>query len=169
MIYPNNFENKVGFSEIRKLLKERCLSSLGKEQVDLMVFSADADLVNEKLSQVREFRRLQESDEEFPMQYFFDVRQAITRVRLPGTHLEENEVWDLRRSLETIAGMVKFLHHGDEETDTCPYPALHRMTEGVTTFPWLVRRADSILDKFGKIKDSASMTLAGIQIGRAHV
>ena len=163
MIYPNNFENKVGFSEIRKLLKERCLSSLGKEQVDLMVFSADADLVNEKLSQVREFRRLQESDEEFPMQYFFDVRQAITRVRLPGTHLEENEVWDLRRSLETIAGMVKFLHHGDEETDACPYPALHRMTEGVTTFPWLVRRADSILDKFGKIKDSASMTLAGIR------
>ena len=163
MIYPNNFENKVGFSEIRKLLKERCLSSLGKEQVDLMVFSADADLVNEKLSQVREFRRLQESDEEFPMQYFFDVRQAITRVRLPGTHLEENEVWDLRRSLETIAGMVKFLHHGDEETDACPYPSLHRMTEGVTTFPWLVRRADSILDKFGKIKDSASMTLAGIR------
>ncbi len=163
MIYPNNFENKVGFSEIRKLLKERCLSSLGKEQVDLMVFSADADLVNEKLSQVREFRRLQESDEEFPMQYFFDVRQAITRVRLPGTHLEENEVWDLRRSLETIAGMVKFLHHGYEETDACPYPSLHRMTEGVTTFPWLVRRADSILDKFGKIKDSASMTLAGIR------
>ena len=163
MIYPNNFENKVGFSEIRKLLKERCLSSLGKEQVDLMVFSADADLVNEKLSQVREFRRLQESDEEFPMQYFFDVRQAITRVRLPGTHLEENEVWDLRRSLETIAGMVKFLHHGDEETDAYPYPSLHRMTEGVTTFPWLVRRADSILDKFGKIKDSASMTLAGIR------
>ena len=46
---------------------------------------------------------------------------------------------------------------------TYPYPALHRLTEGVTTFPAIVRRIDSILDKFGKIKDSASMTLAGIR------
>ena len=31
------------------------------------------------------------------------------------------------------------------------------------TFPAMIRRIDSILDKFGKIKDSASMTLAGIR------
>ena len=43
------------------------------------------------------------------------------------------------------------------------YPALYRLTEGVTTFPAMIRRIDSILDKFGKIKDSASMTLAGIR------
>ena len=44
-----------------------------------------------------------------------------------------------------------------------PYPALHRLTEGVMTFPAMIRRIDSILDKFGKIKDSASMTLASIR------
>lgn len=157
MIYPKNFENKIGFHDIRALLKERCLSSLGKGKVDELAFSADAGMVNEWLHQVREFRKLQEEHDDFPMQYFFDMRESLARIRLAGTHLEEEEVWDLRRSLETIMHMVDFLQ-GD-----MPYPALQRQCEGVVTFPWLIRRADSILDKFGKIKDSASMTLASIR------
>ena len=167
MIYPNNFEHKLGFDEVRRLLKERCLSTLGKEKVDELAFSTDASEVSEWLTQVREFRRLQQEKDDFPMQYFFDVREAVSRIRLENTHLEEDEVWDLRRSLETIANLVRYLEQGAEETANgelkYPYPALHRLTEGVVTFPAMIRRIDSILDKFGKIKDSASMTLAGIR------
>ena len=184
MIYPNNFEQKVGFTEIRMLLKGHCLSTLGKEKVDEMAFSADHVLINEWLQQVREFRRLKQEADDFPMQYFFDVRKAVARIRLENTHLEEDEVWDLRRSLETITNIVKYLQgerreergeineeRGEinEERGTIneeveyPYPALQRLTEGVMTFPAMIRRIDSILDKFGKIKDSASMTLAGIR------
>ena len=167
VIYPNNFERKLGFDEIRRLLKARCQSTLGQEKVDEMAFSTDVDVVNEWLTQVREFRRLTAEHDDFPMQYFFDVRESIARIRLENTHLEEDEVWDLRRSLETIANVVRFLERGGEETAQgtmrYPYPALHRLTEGVATFPAIIRRIDSILDKFGKIKDSASMTLAGIR------
>ena len=174
MIYPNNFEHKLGFDEIRRLLREHCLSTLGKEKVDEMTFSTDVSEINEWLSQVREFRRLQEEKDDFPMQYFFDVREAVTRIRMEGTHLEEDEVWDLRRSLETIANIVKYLNRGESSEvrgeridqareEEVPYPALQRLTEGVTTFPAMIRRIDSILDKFGKIKDSASMTLASIR------
>ena len=153
-------------------MKERCLSTLGKEKVDEIAFSTDADVINEWLAQVREFRRLQEEKDDFPMQYFFDVRQAIMRIRLENTHLEEDEVWDLRRSLETITNIVKYLNDageiiGDPVADMAlaeyKYPALQRLTEGVMTFPAMIRRIDSILDKFGKIKDSASMTLASIR------
>ena len=180
VIYPNNFEQKIGFDEIRELLKAHCLSTLGKEKVDEIAFSTDAGVVNEWLSQIREFRRLQEEKDDFPMQYFFDVRESIKRIRLENTHLEENEVWDLRRSLETIANIVKYLNRTDLTGDRylssqdnaeghdrylspVRYPALHRLTEDVKTLPATIRRVDSILDKFGKIKDSASMTLAGIR------
>ena len=185
MIYPNNFEQKVGFTEIRMLLKGHCLSTLGKEKVDEMAFSADHVLINEWLQQVREFRRLKQEADDFPMQYFFDVRKAVARIRLENTHLEEDEVWDLRRSLETITNIVKYLQRGERREERgeineergeineergerreeveYPYPALQRLTEGVMTFPAMIRRIDSILDKFGKIKDSASMTLAGIR------
>ena len=192
MIYPNNFEHKLGFDEIRRLLKERCLSTLGKEKVDEIAFSTDCSEINEWLNQVREFRRLKEEKDDFPMQFFFDVREAVTRIRMENTHLEEDEVWDLRRSLQTIADIVSYLSRNEEggmrnenshaavqttptppnlggekaqngNSPQYPYPALQRLTEGVVTFPAMIRRIDSILDKFGKIKDSASMTLAGIR------
>ena len=165
MIYPKNFETKIGFDEIRTLLKAQCLSTLGKEKVDEMAFSDDAQTINEWLEQIREFRRIQQESETFPLNYFFDVRESIARIRLENTHLEENELFDLRRSLETITQIVNFLNKngGDEENPEYPYPALHRLAEDVLTFPAMIRRIDSILDKFGKIKDSATMTLAGIR------
>jgi len=162
MIYPQNFETKIGFGEVRRLLKEHCLSTLGKEKVDEMTFSADADEVNEWLRQVREFRRLQTETDGLQLNFFFDVRESISRIRLENTHLEENELFDLRRSLETIGNIVNFLNKGQED-DSTPYPALHRLAKDVLTFPAMIRRIDSILDKFGKIKDSASMTLSGIR------
>ena len=168
MIYPNNYEQKIGFDEIRTLLKERCLSSLGREMVDAIAFSTDAGEVNEWLEQVREFRRLKDTADDFPMQYFFDVRESVARIRLANTHLEENEVFDLRRSLETISRIVTYLNKdenaGREDTEPAyAYPALQRLTTDIMTFPAMIRRIDSILDKYGKIKDSASMVLAGIR------
>jgi DNA mismatch repair protein MutS2 len=165
MIYPNNYESKIGFDTIRQLLKERCMSSLGKEKVDELSFSDDAALVNEQMAQIREMRRLMEAVEKPEMNYFFDVRESVTRIRMENTHLEEDELFDLRRSLETIGIIVTFLNknNGDDEFPEYTYPALHRLAADVQTFPAIIRRIDSILDKFGKIKDSASMTLAGIR------
>lgn len=162
MIYPNNYEHKIGFDEVRSLLRNHCLSSLGQEKVDDVTFSDRRDEVREWLQQVREFRRLQEEADDFPLQYFFDVREAVARMRLAGTHMDEQELFDLRRSLETIHQIVAYLNRYDED-EHHPYPALHRLTEHVTTFPAIIRRIDSILDKYGKIKDGASMTLAGIR------
>ena len=166
MIYPNKFESKIGFDEIRALLSERCLSTLGKELVDAMAATADAAQINEWLEQVREFRRLQEETDDFPLQYFFDVRQSVSRLRLEGTHLDEGELFDMRRSLGTICAIVDYLnrHDGDGEGEAVyPYPALRRLTDGVATFPQIVQAIDRILDKFGKIKDSASPELANIR------
>ena len=162
MIYPDNFENKIQFNEIRSLLKGYCLSQLGKDKVDDMAFTSDAERINTALSQTREFRRMQEEADDFPLQFFFDMRASIKRIRIEGTHLEENEIFDLRRSLETISGIVKFLNRSDDDGNY-DYPTLHALTEDVMTFPDLIRRIDQILDKYGKIKDTASPRLAEIR------
>ena len=163
MIYPNNYEQKIGFAEIRSLLRERCLSTLGSDEVDAMVFLTDAAEVNELLAQVREFRLLMQTATDFPLQYFFDVREAITRIRMAGTHLEEQEVFDLRRSLDTIHRIVNYLGEAPASVPEGAWGALSRLAEGTPTFPAMIRRIDSILDKFGRIKDGASMVLAGIR------
>lgn len=166
MIYPKTFESKLGFDEVRTLLRERCLSTLGKDMVDAVAVSGDAAVINEWLAQVREFRRLQEEADDFPLRYFFDVREAVARLRLEGTHLDEVELFDLRRSLDTICAIVAYLNRDSGEeggAEAWPYPALHRLAEGVQTFPQLVQRIDQILDKFGKVKDTASPALADIR------
>ena len=128
-----------------------------------MAFSGDVAVINTMLRQTREFRRLQEESDDFPLQFFFDMRESVKRIRLEGTHLEENEIFDLRRSLETIAAIVRFLDRGSDE-GVYDYPTLHELTEGVLTFPEILRRIDQILDKYGKVKDSASPALADIRM-----
>lgn len=181
MIYPKTFEDKIGFNEIRTLLRERCLSSLGKEEVDKITFMDNVKAINTQLSRVREFRRLQEEEENFPLNYFFDVRQSVARLRLEGTHMEEDELFDLRRSLGTVNDIVTYLNRTDEgaavaATDdgwrkdpVYPYPALHELAEGVVTFPQILQRIDQILDKFGKIRDTASPELLNIRRELAKV
>ena len=181
MIYPKTFEDKIGFNEIRTLLRERCLSSLGKEEVDKITFMDNVKAINTQLSRVREFRRLQEEEENFPLNYFFDVRQSVARLRLEGTHMEENEVFDLRRSLGTVNDIVTYLNRTDKDAAVAatddgwrkdpvyPYPALHELAEGVVTFPQILQRIDQILDKFGKIRDTASPELLNIRRELAKV
>ena len=181
MIYPKTFEDKIGFNEIRTLLRERCLSSLGKEEVDKITFMDNVKAINTQLSRVREFRRLQEEEENFPLNYFFDVRQSVARLRLEGTHMEEDELFDLHRSLGTVNDIVTYLNRTDEDAAVAatddgwrkdpvyPYPALHELAEGVVTFPQILQRIDQILDKFGKIRDTASPELLNIRRELAKV
>ncbi len=150
------------------MLRERCLSTLGKELVDEMHFCSDGGTIRLRLEEVREYRRLESEADDFPLQFFFDVRQSVSRLRLEGTHLDEEELFDLRRSLETIIGIVRFLsrtYSGDEsdgEAKYC-YPTLHALTIGVTTFPSVVQQIDRLLDKYGKMRDNASPRLLEIR------
>lgn len=166
MIYPKNFEQKIGFTEIRTLLRERCLSSLGKERVDEMSFSTDAGQINTWMEEIREFRRIQEGQDDFPLDNFFDVRESVSRIRLEGTHMEVEELFDLKRSLETIIAIVSFLSRGEEteQGEIRHYtPALYALADGIATFPILVQRISQIIDKFGKMRDNASPDLLQIR------
>ena len=166
MIYPKNFEQKIGFTEIRTLLRERCLSPLGKERVDEMSFSTDAGQINTWMEEIREFRRIQEGQDDFPLDNFFDVCESVSRIRLEGTHMEVEELFDLKRSLETIIAIVSFLSRGEEteQGEIRHYtPALYALADGIATFPILVQRISQIIDKFGKMRDNASPDLLQIR------
>ena len=113
MIYPQNFEQKIGFDQIRQLLKEKCLSTLGTERVEAMEFTDSIEDICEQLDRCQEFIRIIQEEDTFPNQYFFDVRPALQRATIAGLYMDEGELFDLRRSLETISQIIVFLHHSD--------------------------------------------------------
>ena len=172
MIYPKNFETKIGFNEIKDKVGGYCLSPLGKGQVEEMTFSNDAETINTWMEEIREMRQIEEQDD-FPLAFFFDVRDSLKRLRLQNTWIEESELFDIRRSLKTIDDIVTYLYRGeelpeqDDDSDVTmkkwDYPALHDIADGIATFPIIIQQIDQIIDKFGHIRDNASPELLNIR------
>lgn len=160
MIYPDNFEQKIEFLKIRQLLVDRCLSPLGEEKVGEMCFLTSHEEIESRLAQTEEFVRLKEEEDAFPMDGFHDTRAELKRIRVVGSWIDQGALFNLRRSLQTLNGIVAFLRRNEENPK---YPSLLALASEVTTFPEVTKRIDAILDKFGQVKDNASPRLSEIR------
>ena len=167
MIYPQNFEARIEFDAVRRMLKEQCLCQLGRERVDDMLFMTDFAAIDTSLDEVVEFVRIMQVEEGFPSDFFFDVREPLQRIRIEGMYMGSEELFALRRSLDTIGRILSLLRKqsGDSaDGDDKPlYPHLRALAGDVEAFPRIIRGIDSIIDKFGGVKDSASPALARIR------
>ena len=162
MIYPINFENKIGFDKIRALLSNTCLSTLGKDVVDSCSFSIDFEYIKQNLSRTHEMMKVLAVEEDFPECYLIDTRKGLSSIRIDGRWLDEQTLFDLKRSLETIINLVRFFCK-EEEFENANYPYLFKMSEEIPTFPEIVKIINRILDTSGKLKDNASPELAKIR------
>jgi DNA mismatch repair protein MutS2 len=181
MIYPDNFEKKIGFNEIRTQLKGRCMSILGTEWVDnKMIFSKNYDEICKNLALVEEFTRFMNEEDGIYEENFYDVRQALLRIRPERTYMEELELFDLKRSLKTILDLTQFfcrrentdkknedfddeIEENQQEDINTPYPTLYNLSKEVPVFPDVIHQIDKVLNKYGKIKDTASPELLSIR------
>ena len=170
MTYPDNIEKKLGIDEVRSLLYAQCMSTLGKSRVDEMGFINDANKINQLLGQTHELRQIIDNGDEFPLENFFDLREPLKRLRLEGTYMEEDNLFQLMRSMNTVCKLVDILtqtvHQPDDDDEREPerrYKHLSDLADGIPTFPQLVNRISQIVDKYGKIRDTASQELARIR------
>jgi len=160
MIYPNHFEQKIGFDQIRQLLEAGCSGSLGTEKVNEMTFSTQYETILELLNRSDEFVRIISGSETFPDCHFFDLRTSLKKTRIEGIWLDEAEIFDLRRSLDSILQIVRFFK---TEEKVNLYPCLSALASDTPVFPDVIKRIDTILTNTGEIKDNASPELASIR------
>ena len=162
MIYPGNFESKIGFTTVRKEINSRCVSTLGQHCCEQMRFSTRLDEVKLWLNQTNEFLSILKSKREFPLNYFFDMRSTLKAIAVPGSHLSEQSLFDLQRSLMTVSEIGRFFERSSEE-GTHPYPNLSRLAKTMQSFPDIIAETSRILDKNGNIKDNASPLLQDLR------
>ena len=155
MIYPENFEIKIGFDRIRKLISERCLSPMGLEKVDAIEFMDDFDSILQKISATFEFQQLLQFDDMFPSEHYYKISDCLIKIRIAGTFPEVQEVFDLKLSLETVKNILSFFRN----KDATKYPVLRTMCSSVKTYPYVLEAIDRIIDRKGIIKDNASSKL----------
>jgi len=158
-IYPDHFEEKIGFDRIRSMLSSKCLSQMGKEWVQEMQFQKEHHSLVNQLGEVNEFCRIVREVDSFPANHFYDLRDALNKIKLEGRFLEPEELFDLKRSLESVRAIVNFFRKQDDVV----FPLLKKKTTQVQVFPYIYERIDAIINKFGKIRDNASPELSDIR------
>jgi len=158
-IYPHNFEEKIGFDRIRQMLHNKCISGMGNEWVDRMKFRDSYETISNQLDEVEEFCRIVREFENFPASHFYDLRESLNKIKIEGRFLEPEELFDLKRSLESVRAIVNFFNKQEEEI----FPRLKKKTEKVQVFPYIYDRIDTIINKFGKIRDNATPELGQIR------
>jgi DNA mismatch repair protein MutS2 len=159
MIYPENFENKIGFDRIRDLLVEKCLSPMGIGKVEAIGFIDDFDTLFHKLSATYEFQQILQFEDFFPSEHYYEISECLNKIRIEGTFPEVQEVFDLKRTLETVKTILNFFR----DKDAVKYPVLRTMCGSVKSYPYVLDSIDRIIDKRGVIKDNASSRLKEIR------
>lgn len=159
MLYPDSFEQKLGFDKIRDLLREACLSPLGQSYVDKIRFSDNFQLIDKMLRQVAEFKTIVQYEPEFPASNYLDIRPQLGKIRIEGMMLTEQEFFDLKLTLRTIQQCLRFLAGKEKES----FPYLTELAEAITVDKKLTEAIERVIDDRGHVRDSASPELAAIR------
>lgn len=159
MIYPENFEIKTGFDRIRNLLSERCISSMGLSLVSNISLLSGKESVIHELSKTFEFQQLLKLEDSFPSENYFNVTDCLNKIRIEGTFPEVQELFDLKRSLETVKAILSFFRKSEENR----YPVLTSICGNLKQYPYVSDSIDRIIDKHGVIRDNASPRLKEIR------
>ena len=160
MLYPQNIEQKIDFQVIRDGLKGCCMSSLGKERVDAMQWLTHYPTVRDLLARVREMMALLTDPAlAFPHGEIYDLREALSRIRIEGLFMDEAELFSLRKMLDYAGQLERFF----ATLDKAKYPLLSQESGIASQFGNITTTIDRILDRYGKMRDNASPELARIR------
>ncbi|MCA6406438.1 MAG: endonuclease MutS2, partial [Cytophagales bacterium] len=158
MIYPDDFEYKIGFDQIRAKLKAYCLSSLGTANVDGIQFSAEFEVVQRWLFQCDDFKQLLAKGEQFPASHYFDPSELYATISIEESFIEEDSFRLLLLSFQTILEATDFLEKNKES-----YPNLFQLSSHIKLSKQLVQSIQSKFDENGHLRDQASSDLARIR------
>jgi DNA mismatch repair protein MutS2 len=158
MIYPENFESKIGFDKIRQLLLEECISNMGKDWVSKLKFSSHFKSIELWLTQVEEMKEILLGVSSFPNSDYFDLRTALNNIRKDETAIQQEDVFDLATSIKIMNAIIEHLENRKEES-----PQIKRIAANLETDPIISIKLESIIDDKGEIKDHASDELFQIR------
>ncbi len=158
-IYPKEFEQKTEFNKIRELIKQHCLSNSGKKKVDEISFLTEIKPIEYQLNLTSEFKHIAQFKDNFPTSYFIDTQSYFKRTEEIGTYFTEKELFDIVRSLSTVKAIINFFKNDEENR----YSTLKHLTKEVQVFPFVIQQINTVIDKYGELKNNASPELSKIR------
>ena len=159
MIYPANFEQRIGFDRIREQVMSLCSMQSARELVALEGFSTSKGYIEERLSLADEMRVVISMEYGADIGEQEDIAAIVDKIGVEGSYVTEMEAATLLRSLKSASSIVEFILSRKEGL----YPNLRRITNGVGTYPDLQRAIERVVDEKGEVRSSASPELQDIR------
>ncbi|SDE69332.1 DNA mismatch repair protein MutS2 [Mucilaginibacter pineti] len=162
MLYPKNSVDKLGFTEVKELIKAHCLSEMGQQMVDKIQVMSNFDQIYKFLNQANEFKNILVNDAALPIHHFFDIKTLANKARIEGVFLSEEEFYQVQASLQTVFAVIGYFSEREGL-----YPNLEALFEHLPIEKAILKKIDAIIDPKGKIRPNASRDLQEITSGIA--
>ena len=159
MIYPSDFENKIGFNYVRERLNELCISEMGKECVGKMCFCTDVDEIHTYLRLIQDFQTLMQDGVPFPVRDYNDLREEFKHLAIDGTVISLESMFALKPTLSALSYIFKFFK--SEASEKVPY--MKALAEGISIDNHIFTEINRLVDDKGEMPDNASAELAEIR------
>jgi DNA mismatch repair protein MutS2 len=163
MLYPKNSADKLGFTEVKELIKAHCLSIMGQEMVDKIQVMTNFDQVYKFLNQANEFKNILQNDDALPINHFYDIKSLANKARIEGAFLSEEEFFQVLASLTTVFAVIAYFNQR-----VGVYPNLEALFEHLPIEKAILKKIDQVIDAKGKIRPNASRELMDITSGIAR-
>ena len=155
----DRIEHILGFDRIRKIISDRCSTEYAVERTAAETFSTNEKEIRRRLLLTDEMRLIVMFEESFPSNGYIDCVGFLQMLENSGANIDLTSLGKLRTMLETLRKVSMFFSNIKDGV----YPNLKRMVSQIALFPEVQQRIDSILDKFGNVKDTASDGLYDIR------
>ena len=152
-------EQKIGFDRIRQIISDKCSTVYATERAANETFSTKASQIRKRLLLTDEMRLIMMFEDGFPSGGFIDCIDFLKPLESTSAAIDLLSLRKLKTMLETLRKVTAFFDGIKEGV----YPNLKRMSAPIMGFPEVQRRIESILDRYGDVKDTASDELYEIR------
>lgn len=152
-------EQKIGFDRVRKAVCDHCQSAYATSLAEEEDFCTDYKEIRHRLSLTDEMRLILMFEDNFPTGGYIDSLDFLMPLQNPNSSMDIIALRKFRTMLDTLAKVVNFFEHSQSGV----YPNLKKLSAPIAAFPAISHKIDSIIDRYGNVKDNASQELYDIR------
>ena len=155
----DRLEAKLGFDKVREIISDKCKTDYAATRVAEEEFSTSRATILKRLQLTEEMRLILMFEENFPTTGYIDGQPFLAPLQKEGSSIDVLGLAKLKTLLDTTRRLTSFFSGVKDGI----YPGLKSLSAPITNFPEINRRIETILDRYGDIKDSASPELFDIR------
>jgi len=150
-------EIKLGVDRIRRQITDLCSTPTGAALLDGEGFSTSAEEVMRRQSLAEEVRVARMMESGFPSGDFTEFGDEVRKIGVEGAFLEPEELLRLLDGLRSVGEAARFFVSHEN------YPLMKALSEEANDFPEIAGHIETIIDRYGNVKDNASAELFTIR------